>query len=94
MPKTDKDDAIVLKKKVLSNEVTLTWTTPSRKTASMAIVYKKVDDKPLKTYSQVSDGVKFIDKGLEFGITYSYCVRVVYADGSESDLSNEIKVEL
>ena len=94
MPKTDKDDAIVLKKKILSNDVTLIWTTPSRKTSSMVIVYKKVDDKPLKTYSQVSDGVSFTDRGLEIGITYSYCVRVVYADGSESDLSNEIKVEL
>ena len=85
---------IRLKKKVYENNVTLNWTTESRKQPDYVIVYKKVNDKPLKTYSQISDCNTFTDKGLQIGDFYTYCVRMVYADGSESALSNEIKVEL
>ncbi len=89
-----KSDEIQLKKKISGNIVTLSWTTTSHKQLGYVIVYKKVNEKPLTTYSQVSDHNTFTDNKLELGNTYIYCVRIVYDDQTESKLSNEIQIQL
>lgn len=86
-----KSDEIQLKKKISGNVVTLSWTTTSHKQPCYVIVYKKVNEKPLTTYSQVSGRNTFTDNKLDLGNTYISCIRIVYADQTESKLSNEIK---
>ena len=90
----NKDDAVQLKKKVDGNVLTLSWTSSFNKQPGYVIVYRQVDDKPLQTYSQLNDKGSFTDNGLVLGSSYMYCVRLVFSDGTESPLSNEIKIEM
>jgi len=92
VPKT-KDDVIQLKKKLTGGTLTLSWTSSSAKSVSQATIYRKDGDKPLKTYSQVSGRSTFTDGSFQLGSTYTYCIRLTYADGTESALSNEVKIE-
>lgn len=92
LPK-NKDDAIQLKKKLSGGTVTLSWTSSSTKNVTLATIYRKTGDDPLKTYSQASGIGSFSDSNLQLGVSYTYCIRLTYADGTESALSNEVKVE-
>ncbi len=88
-----KEPAVQLRKKLSGSELTLSWEASGPKTPAYAVVYRKVNDKSLRTLSQVWDGNSFVDKDLTLGNTYIYRVRIVYGDGSESPLSNEIKIQ-
>ncbi|MDD6001660.1 MAG: hypothetical protein PUC50_05655 [Bacteroidales bacterium] len=89
-----KEETVQLKKKIDGNMLTLSWTSSINKQPGYVIVYRKVNDKPLQTYSQINDKGSFTDSGLVLGSSYLYCVRLVFSDGTESPLSNEIKFEM
>lgn len=90
----NKEATVQLKKKIDGNMLTLSWTSTLNKQPGYVIVYRQVNDKPLQTYSQINDKGSFTDNNLVLGSSYMYCVRLVFSDGTESPLSNEIKFEM
>ena len=89
-----KGETVTLKKRVADNNAVLSWSSSGGKPVHYAVIYRKSGDAPLKTYTRVFNAQSYTDKALRLGVTYLYCVRMVYADGTESPLSNEIKIEL
>ena len=80
--------------KTLSS-ITLKWSNKSdTKQVDKVLIYRKIDDTPLHYYTVVKNANEFVDKNLVIGKKYSYRIRVVYTDATETQQSNEVKAEM
>jgi hypothetical protein len=81
-----------LKAKANKDGVLLDWTSTADKKIEKILVYKSINNEPMRLYQQVS-GSHFVDTATanEFGITVKYRIKAVYEDGSTSNFSNEAK---
>lgn len=86
-------EGIKLKKKVLTDEIMLTWTVKTDKQVEKILVYRSVNDGPMRLYGN-TDTDSFSDKKLSPEKTYNYSVKAVYTDGSSSVMSNYITVKM
>lgn len=89
-----KDEEITLKKKIIENVLTLTWNTTGNKPIDYVIIYKQNGEAPLRSFAQVKADNSFTDNTLRLGASCLYYIRLVYTDGTESPLSNEVKVQM
>lgn len=55
------------------------------------VIYRAEDEQPLSIYSTVSES-KLIDQNLKINTSYTYRIKVLFDDGSESKLSKSVKV--
>ncbi len=60
------------------------------KTATHLIVYRKVDDGAISAYDKVDMTQTYLDKNININHKYSYSVRLIFSDGSESGMSEII----
>lgn len=77
-----------------SKGVVLKWNPASqRKDVKATTIYRADLPSELHSYLNVQ-GSEFIDSDIVVGKSYIYCIRYQFADGTESPLSNEVKIEL
>jgi uncharacterized protein len=69
----------------------LTWKNPADN--CYYVVYKSVGNDYLRSYDKVARLSTFTDRNLQPGVI-NYAVKVLYADGSESALSQPVRVEI
>ena len=86
-------ESIKLSKKVYTDNITLSWTIKSEKQVQRILVYRSVNDEPMRLYGN-SEEKNFIDNKLSPEKTYNYCIKAIYVDGSSSGLSNTITVKM
>ena len=75
------------------DHVVLEWDIQSLKLVERVVVFRSVDDGPLRLYGH-SVGDRFEDRELSPGKTYVYRAHAVYNDGSASPYSEAVKVKL
>ena len=63
----------------------------ANKTPITMLVYRAVDDDIIKSYDKVDNTLYYKDVNVTMGHIYSYSVRLLFSDGSESGMSNIIK---
>jgi hypothetical protein len=72
--------------------VTISWMYKEQDVTKF-LIYRKIMDGSLSLYKSVaSPVVDFVDQTPALNTTYSYRVKAVFRDGSESGFSNEVKV--
>lgn len=71
----------------------ITWEYPF-KGVNRFLIYRAMNDEPLNLYNSVSyNNFEFEDLKLKPNNTYSYRIKVVYADGTQSSFSEKIEVK-
>jgi fibronectin type 3 domain-containing protein len=88
-----KVESIKLKKKTYTDKVTLSWEIKSSKEVQRVLVYRSKEDEPMRLYGNTEIG-SYTDEKLSLGKNYHYAIKVVYTDGSMSDMSNKVKVKM
>ena len=86
------DERIVLKKKEESDQVVLTWTILSKKKVERVQIYKAVDNLPMRLSDSTTENF-YADNDLENEKIYRYRIKIMYIDGSFSELSNEVTIK-
>ena len=86
-------ESIVLKKSEQTDRVKLTWNVKSNKKVAKVIIYRSVNGSPMQLYDN-STTDSYFDNKLSPEKTYEYCIKVIYADDSSSELSNTVKVKM
>lgn len=71
--------------------VVLNWKLPNN--LARYIIYRSASGQPLRSYNAVNREQTFTDKAVQKG-QYEYAVKVIYQDGRESGLSNQVKIEV
>lgn len=82
---------IVLKAKINNNNITLSWTIANN--IARVLIYKATGQESLRVYGSSTE-TSFTDKEIPFGKTVKYMIKFVYNDGTNSDLSNEVILNL
>lgn len=72
--------------------ILLQWKAPVTQAISGYRIFRAVDDTPLRYYQFSEAGSQFLDKRLTINHRFRYAIQAVFADGSESELSQEIKI--
>ncbi len=90
---SDISESIKLKKKEYTDNVELTWSIKSEKKVQRVVVYRSVDEEPMRLYGNSETG-SYTDTKLSIETTYNYCIKVIYSDGSSSGLSNTVTVKM
>ncbi|MDR0231206.1 MAG: hypothetical protein LBI82_03710 [Dysgonamonadaceae bacterium] len=85
-------EQIVLKKKEEANQVILTWTIKSKKKVERVQIYKATDKEPMKLLGNSMEDI-YTDNEIGLEKTYRYRIKVMYEDGTFSELSNEVSVK-
>ena len=87
-----KPEKIVFNATATPNGVILKWNTSQlRKQVVSTIIYRGVNSDDISTYAIVQ-GNEYTDTDVAATKTYRYYIRHRYEDGSESPLSNEVKI--
>lgn len=92
-PSSEFNEEIKLKKKDLIDKVELTWEVDAIKKVRKIVVYRSIEEGPLRLYGN-SESDEFVDDILSPGKTYQYLIKAVYEDGSSSPMSNRITVKM
>ncbi|MDR1975164.1 MAG: hypothetical protein LBQ31_10935 [Bacteroidales bacterium] len=87
-----KEQEVILKAKADGEQVVLTWTVNSKKKVDKILIYKAINDGSLRLLSNTAEDI-FNDKMIDFDSTVKYVIKVIYADGTSSDFSKEVKVK-
>lgn len=90
---SDVTENIRLKKKLFIDHVQLTWTMKTDKQVKRVLVYRSIDNGPLRLYDNTTEAM-YTDRKLSPGKTYQYAVKAVYLDDSTSSLSSNIVVKM
>jgi len=85
-------EQIILKKKEEGSQVLLTWTIKSKKEAERALIYKAIGNAPMVLLGNSTDDT-YTDHEIGLETTCRYRIKIRYADGSFSELSNEVTVK-
>jgi len=85
-------EQIVLKKKEGENQVVLTWTIKSKKEVERVLIYKAIDNTPMKLLGNSTENT-YTDNEIGYEKIYRYRIKVMYVDGVFSELSNEVTVK-
>jgi len=86
------DEQIVLKKKEENGKTVLTWTVKSKKNVERVQIFKAINNEPMKLLDNTTES-SYTDKKMEIEKTYRYRIKVMFDDGSFSELSNEVSVK-
>ncbi len=89
----DKNESIKLKRRVLTDQIKLSWQLKLAKPAYKVWVYRQVNDGPMLLLGH-SLSQEYIDQELSPETSYAYCIKVEFSDGSTSHLSKPIKVNM
>ena len=70
----------------------LTWTVKSKKKVERVLIYKATDNEPMRLFDNSTEDT-YTDYAIGLEKTYRYRIKVAYADGAFSELSNEVIVK-
>jgi fibronectin type 3 domain-containing protein len=90
---SDVVENIKLKKRLLTDQVQLSWVIKTDKKVKRILVYRSVDNGSLRLYDNTTEGT-YTDRRLSPGKTYHYAVKAVYDDESTSLLSEKVVVRM
>lgn len=86
-----KENAMPLKVRNEAGKVKLSWTNADPR-ATHYVIFRAVNDEPLKPYTQTTE-CTYEDVHIKLDNAYSYAVKAIFADGSESVLSEIMTVK-
>lgn len=86
-------EQIVLRGTSSLDGIVLTWTVQTQRQPARILIYKAENDEPLRLFGNTTES-SFTDRTTAFERTFRYRIRVIYEDGSSSELSNEVSVSL
>lgn len=90
---SDVPEGIRLRSVKQIDHVVLQWEVSAFKKVARVVVYRSVDDGPMRLYGN-SEEEEFVDNVLTFGKSYKYMVNAVYDDGSSSPVSETVTVKM
>lgn len=85
-------EKILLKVQRLEDKARLRWTITADKAVKRVLIYRSVDDEPLRLLGNSASG-SFIDDDIASEKSYAYRIKAVYADETTSALSDKIMMK-
>ncbi len=86
-------ESIKLKKRAYTDRIKLIWSIKAEKSVERILVYRSVNDGPLRLYNNSKEN-EFMDNKLSPEKTYKYSIKAVYTDGTKSPMSNSVVVKM
>jgi len=86
------DEQIILTWKEEAGNTVLTWTVNSKNKVERVQIFKAVENEQMKLFGSTSES-SFTDKEIKTGINNRYRIKIMYDDGSFSELSNEVSIK-